>query len=258
MEPRTVSEIRRLFAAATGDELEELIERYSADPRAGIDDAISRARARLERERAERARLERLCALERQLARAGARVLAGVDEVGRGALAGPVTAAAVILPDGFMPARLTDSKRLDPATRERLDAEIRANAIACAVAHVSAAEVDALGIAQATAEAMRQAVSALGCPIDHVLVDGHHVELGHPTTAVVKGDASVRSIAAASIVAKVARDALMVELATAYDGYGLATNKGYGSPDHLEAIRTRGPSEIHRRSFAPCSQTSLF
>jgi ribonuclease HII len=157
-----------------------------------------------------------------------------------------------------MPARLTDSKRLDASTRERLDAEIRSHAVAWAVAHVSAAEIDALGIAQATAEAMRRAVSALGCPIDHVLVDGRHVELGHPTTAVVKGDASVRSIAAASIVAKVARDALMVELATGYEGYGLAVNKGYGSPDHLAAIRMRGPSEIHRRSFAPCSQTSLF
>jgi len=105
---------------------------------------------------------------------------------------------------------------------------------------------------------MRQAIAALACPIDHVLVDGNPTDLGRPATAIVRGDATVRAIAAASIVAKVARDMLMRDLDLRYPGYQLAANKGYGSADHLASIARRGPSPVHRRSFAPCSQTPLF
>jgi ribonuclease HII len=255
---RSIADIRRALADATAEDLPALLRYYAADPRNGVADACAVASRRLERDRREDERLDELCRLEADLAAEGIGSVAGVDEVGRGALAGPVTAAAVILPAGFRPRGITDSKRLAPDARLRFDALIRHEAIAWSVAHVPPSEIDARGIAAATAEAMRQAIAGLGCIVDHVLVDGLPVDLGCPTTAIVKGDARVRSIAAASIVAKVARDALMAELAVRVIGYGLAENKGYGSPDHLAALVARGPSDVHRRSFAPCSQTRMF
>ncbi len=185
-------------------------------------------------------------------------VVAGVDEVGRGALAGPVTAGACVFDPDIMLPGLDDSKRLTPHARESLHVLIAETARAWAVGHADPAEIDSLGIASATVLAMRRALSALGVSVEHVLVDGRPVELGFPSTAIIRGDSSVRAIAAASIVAKVTRDALMVELDAEYPGYGLAGNKGYGSPDHLDALVRLGPSPIHRMSFGPCGQPSLF
>ncbi len=185
-------------------------------------------------------------------------LVAGVDEVGRGALAGPVTAAAVLLDAGADIPGLADSKTLTPRQRARVDSVIRASAAAVAVAHVPPGVIDALGIAEATRRAMLEAVAALAVRPHAVVVDGLPVDLGVESHAVVRGDSLVAAVAAASIVAKVARDGLMAELDHEFPGYGFATHKGYGTPDHLAAIERLGPCEIHRRSFAPCSQRRLF
>jgi ribonuclease HII len=183
----------------------------------------------------------------------GHRAVAGVDEVGRGPLAGPVTAAAVILDPAHIPAGLNDSKRLTAAARRRLAAEIHTSA-RVAIAHVGVADIDRLNILRASHLAMAQAVAALGA--DHALIDGNLVprDLCCAATAITGGDARCLSIAAASIVAKVARDALMVDLAQQHPGYGWERNAGYGTPAHLAALRTLGVTPWHRRSFAPVHQ----
>jgi ribonuclease HII len=176
-----------------------------------------------------------------------------VDEVGRGPLAGPVVAAAVILPAGARLPGIDDSKRLTPARRTELAGAIRKVAVALAVAAVEAPEIDRLDIRQATLLAMRGAVEALGRVPSLVLVDGHEVipALTVPQRAIIGGDHRSLAIAAASIVAKVWRDALMNELDAAHPGYGLALHKGYGTAEHLDALARLGPSPVHRRSFAP-------
>jgi ribonuclease HII len=179
-------------------------------------------------------------------------LVAGVDEVGRGPLAGPVVAAAVML-DDLQPIRgLRDSKTLGPATRERLDAEIRAKALCVSVAEASVEEIDRLNILQATLLAMQRAVEGLRLIPTRVLVDGNRLPLLRmPAEAIVKGDAKVAAIAAASIVAKVHRDELLVRLHERHPLYGFADHKGYPTPDHLSALRMHGACEAHRRSFAP-------
>ena len=181
---------------------------------------------------------------------AGFSMIAGVDEVGRGPLCGPVTAAAVILDWDALPEGLDDSKRLSAARRAELDLRIRATA-RFAIAHASVAEIDALNILQASHLAMRRALQALAP--DFALIDGNLLprDLPCPAQAVVKGDARSLSIAAASILAKVARDKIMVELAAEHPGYGWERNAGYASAAHLSALARLGPTPHHRRSFAP-------
>lgn len=182
---------------------------------------------------------------------AGALRVAGVDEVGRGPLAGPVTAAAVRLDPGRIPAGLADSKALTAAARDRLCREILACA-EVAVAHATVEEIDALNILRASHLAMTRAVAALG-GIDHALIDGNLIPggLGCGATAIVKGDACCLSIAAASIVAKVTRDAIMVDLAQQHPGYGWEVNAGYPTRAHLQALLDLGATPWHRRSFRP-------
>ena len=183
--------------------------------------------------------------------RGGARRVAGVDEVGRGPLAGPVTAAAVILDPARIPPGLQDSKKLTARRRVALAAEIYAMA-EVSIAHCSVAEIDRLNILRAAHLAMCRAVSGLDA-VDHALIDGNSLPDGLPCAAqaVVRGDARCLSIAAASIVAKVCRDALMVDLAQQHPGYGWDSNAGYGSRAHLQALRDIGVSPYHRRSFKP-------
>lgn len=178
--------------------------------------------------------------------------IAGVDEVGRGPLCGPVTAAAVVLDPLHIPEGLNDSKKLSPARRAGLAARIMASADWC-VAHASVEEIDRLNILQASHLAMCRALSGLCLPPDHVLVDGNRVprDLSLSAEAVVKGDARSVSIAAASILAKQARDALMVDLAQQYPGYGWERNAGYPTKDHLRALLDLGVTPVHRRSFKP-------
>jgi ribonuclease HII len=191
--------------------------------------------------------------LEALLWRLGIRHVAGVDEVGMGPLAGPVVAAAVVLPPGAVIDGLADSKVLPAPARERLDAEIRRCAVAIGLGVVEPAEIDRLNIYRAGLRAMARAVAALAPVVPgFVLVDGREIpELALPQSAYPKGDSFVASIAAASIVAKVHRDALMRALDAVYPAYGFARHMGYATRAHLAAIRAHGPSPVHRRSFAP-------
>jgi ribonuclease HII len=253
-----VAEARALLASSPVSSLPRLIARFRDDTRPGVMAAVRVARRRIRSYRAEVRRLAALGILQREIHDTGCAAVAGLDEVGRGALAGPVTAAAVVIAWAALPEGVDDSKRLTPERRAVLDAEVRAVAQAVAVAHVWPVDIDRLGIGHAVHLAMREAVGALP-GTDHALVDGRDVpDLGVPVTAVVRGDSSVGCIAAASIVAKVARDALMVTLDEEHPGYGLAANKGYGTSEHLAALASLGPSPVHRRSFAPCTQPSLF
>jgi ribonuclease HII len=179
-------------------------------------------------------------------------LFAGVDEVGRGPLAGPVVAAAVILDDLQRIKGLRDSKALGPVTRTRLAAEIRAKALCVCVAQASVEEIDRLNILQATLLAMQRAIAGLRLVPAYVLVDGKSLPLlKMPVEGVVKGDAKVAAIAAASIVAKVFRDELLTELHGLHPAYGFAGHKGYPTPEHLAALREHGACTEHRRSFAP-------
>jgi len=191
--------------------------------------------------------------VENAIWREGFTRVAGVDEVGRGPLAGPVVAGAVVLPysRARWVGRLRDSKLLDAPTREELAAEVRAH---CdwGIGVVSPQVIDQLGMTRATRLAMRRAVLALPAPPDALIVDGREVvECEAPQRAVIDGDALCPSVAAASIVAKVARDAMMDRLDARFAGYGFASNKGYATPDHRRALREIGPSNVHRMLFAP-------
>ncbi len=253
-----MTRIQALLSKASADELPTLLADHCSDPRSSVTAALLRAARRLDRERAERARLESLAACEWALADRGVMVIAGVDEVGRGALAGPVSAGACVLSRDAMLSGLDDSKRLTPIARERLHDQIRRTAVSVSVGHAQPAEIDALGITRAIVLAMRRALDGLGMAVEHVLVDGRQVELGVPSTAIVRGDATVRAIAAAAVYAKVERDRIMTALAEEHPAYGFAHNKGYGSSAHLEALAALGPAPVHRASFSPCSQHPLF
>ena len=184
--------------------------------------------------------------------------IAGVDEVGRGCLFGPVVAAAVIL-DADRPIRgLNDSKQLDPAKRERLSGLIHERAVAVSIAAVDSAGIDRLNIYQAARRAMRQAVLGLDPSADALLVDAMRLDLDLPQRSIIRGDATSRSIASASIVAKVARDRWVSEWDEVYPDYGLASNKGYGSPVHLRALERWGPTPLHRLSFEPVAACARF
>lgn len=177
----------------------------------------------------------------------------GVDEAGRGPLAGPVVAAAVILAPGKRLSGLTDSKLLTPQQRERLFALIQTHALAWAIGRAEVAEIDHLNIFHATLLAMQRAIAALPITPQHVLVDGTHCPPGlpYPCDAIIGGDRKIAAIAAASILAKVTRDREMVTWDQQFPGYGLAQHKGYSTPQHLEALQRLGATPIHRRSFQP-------
>lgn len=197
--------------------------------------------------------------LERAARRQGAQRIAGLDEVGRGPLFGPVVAAAVILPRGCRLEGLNDSKKLSEKKRDQLDVEIRACALAFAIAAVDVETIDRINIRRASLEAMRRAVEQLTHSPDYLLIDGRDTILWDcPQRPVIKGDATSYSIAAASVLAKVYRDRLLVELDAEYPGYGLASHKGYGTPEHMEALARLGPTPLHRKSYRPVAQRMLF
>ena len=195
--------------------------------------------------------------LEERARASGAVRVAGVDEVGRGPLAGPVTAAAVILDSRCIPGGLDDSKKLSPKVRADLFAALSDSA-EIHVAHASVEEIDRLNILRATHLAMARALAGLRSPPCHALIDGNSLprDLGVDAQTVVKGDARSLSIAAASIVAKHVRDVMMRELSETFPGYGWETNAGYGSRRHIEALRELGPTALHRHSFAPVAEAA--
>jgi ribonuclease HII len=196
---------------------------------------------------------------ENALRRTGLQLIAGIDEAGRGPLAGPVVAAAVILPMGFRHAEIDDSKKLTAELREEIYAALTARGDVCwAVAIVEHEEVDRINILRAAHEAMRRAVRALATLPEHALIDGLPVRpFPVPHTAIVKGDGQSKSIAAASILAKVTRDRIMVGLDAEYPSYGFAQHKGYATELHLERLKVHGPCPIHRRTFLPVAQQLL-
>ena len=206
--------------------------------------------------RADNAVGNQLLKYEKQAALRGFCRVAGVDEAGRGPLAGPVVAAAVILPQGVKLPPVRDSKQLSAAGRDALaEAVMNLPGVCWAVAVVSAADVDAINILQATHQAMRAAVAQLVPPAEFALIDGLPVrDFPVPNLAIVKGDALSASIAAASILAKTHRDRLMAGLEAQFPGYGFGRHKGYGTAEHLDALRRLGPCPEHRRSFAPVAQ----
>lgn len=196
--------------------------------------------------------------LERAARKLGFLRIAGLDEVGRGPMFGPVVAAAVILPNGFRLPGLNDSKLLSEKKRMAFDAEIRANAVAWSIAAVDVETIDRINIRHASMLAMRQAVERLALGPDYLLIDGiDTIDWPCPQQSVVQGDSTSLSIAAASVLAKVYRDRLLVELDTVFPGYGLARHKGYCSQEHLEALARLGPTPMHRKNWAPVAQTVL-
>ena len=250
---RSLAELRREASAARDAvALRRLRTELAPDERRGAQQLLAGTERRLERLRRERRRVSRLFSHRRSLFARGLRLVAGVDEVGVGPLAGPVVAAAVILPERVDLPGLDDSKKLSPTARETLDVAIRDQASAVAVGAAEVWEIDRINILQATLLAMQRAVAGLAAAPEHVLVDARTIPgVEAPQTAVVGGDAKDGSIAAASIVAKVHRDRLMQRLDEAHPGYGLARHMGYGTAEHLGALRRLGPSPVHRRSFQP-------
>jgi ribonuclease HII len=196
---------------------------------------------------------------ENLLRRTGVELIAGIDEAGRGPLAGPVVAAAVILPLGFRLAEIDDSKKLSTELREELFAALTARSDICwAVGVVEHDEIDRININRASHQAMRRAVEALATTPHHALIDGRPVRpFPVPHTAIVKGDGQSKSIAAASILAKVTRDRMMIEVDSLYPSYGFAQHKGYATPLHLARLQAHGPCPIHRKTFLPVAEQLL-
>ncbi|HEX9004537.1 MAG TPA: ribonuclease HII [Blastocatellia bacterium] len=244
-----------------------LLEALEADSRRGARELAVALRRRQQANRTEGQRLRHLLKFETELWEQGFTLIAGVDEAGVGPLAGPVVAGAAILPQGYKLRELDDSKKLDEAKRDQLAERIKTDAVAWAVGIAEVAEIDRLNIYHASLLAMRRAVEGLNFRPDFVLVDARTIpNCAAPQRGIIRGDSLSASIAAASVIAKTTRDAIMVELDRRFPGYGLDGHKGYPTPEHVAALRKLGASPIHRRSFRPVrevlglepSQNALF
>lgn len=251
----SVTEIRRAVEAVPPDDT--LIGKLLRDPRAGVQAIARSLENRRVRSARAAARYETLLAFERGIRENGARCIAGVDEAGRGPLAGPVTVGCVVLPEDIRLPGLDDSKKMTPKTREEMYGRIVAEARAWSVAAVDHIEIDEIGILGAVMKGMRLAVEGIGIRPDVALIDGNSLPgLSCRERAIVDGDSLCVSIAAASVVAKVTRDRIMVEMHERYPGYGFAGHKGYGCEAHVEAIRRLGPCSIHRFSYRTITEVS--
>ncbi len=244
----TIKDIREKFQNTDVEDLQVLIEAYSADERSGVVTLIRNAQKKIDALEKEKERMYNMFSFEREYG--DNEFICGIDEVGRGPLAGPVMTAAVILPKNCDLLYLNDSKKLSAEKREILAEKIKENAVAWAIGRVEPERIDEINILQATYEAMRQAIQKLSVKPDILLNDAVIIpEVDIPQVKIIKGDAKSASIAAASIIAKVARDHVMVEYDKEYPGYDFAGNKGYGSASHVAALKEIGPCPIHRRSF---------
>ncbi|MBO5335729.1 MAG: ribonuclease HII [Lachnospiraceae bacterium] len=245
---KSAKEIKELFQAACVDELPDFIKEYEGDERSGVQKLVEAARKKLAALEKEKQRTENLKEYERKYADYS--FICGIDEVGRGPLAGPVVAGAVILPKDCDILYINDSKQLSEKKREELYDIIMEKAVACAVGYATPERIDEINILQATYEAMREAISKLSPAPDILLNDAVTIPaVNIPQIPIIKGDAKSISIGAASIIAKVTRDRLMVEYDKVFPEYDFAGNKGYGSATHIEALKKYGPTPIHRRSF---------
>ena len=245
---QSISAIREMFAAASETELPALYLEYEEDSRAGVQNLIQKYQKQEEALKKERERTEQMKIYEHKYEDLG--WICGIDEVGRGPLAGPVVAGAVILPRDSKILYLNDSKPLTAKKRDELYDVIMREAVAVGIGYASPARIDEINILQATYEAMREAISKLSVKPDVLLNDAVKIpQVDIRQVPIIKGDAKSVSIAAASIVAKVTRDRLMEEYDKVLPGYGFASNKGYGSAEHIAALKEIGPSPIHRQSF---------
>ena len=243
-----ISTIKEELQAASVKELPLFIIKYETDERSGVISLVNKARKRIEDYEKELQRTEKMKEYEKKYGEYT--YICGIDEVGRGPLAGPVVAGAVILPKDCDILYLNDSKQLSEKKREELNAIILEKAVATGIGVVSPERIDEINILQATYEAMRQAIGKLSKKPELLLNDAVTIpKVEIPQVPIIKGDAKSVSIAAASIIAKVYRDRLMVQYDEIFPGYGFAENKGYGSAEHMREIRELGPTPIHRRSF---------
>lgn len=245
---KKIGRIKEELQAAEDTSLPFFIEEYEPDTRAGVQKLVEQAKKRLQKLEAEKKRIYALQEYERKYPDAA--LICGIDEVGRGPLAGPVVAGAVILPKNCEILYINDSKKLSAAKREELYDVLMEQAVAVGLGQASPQRIDEINILQATYEAMREAIKNLGVTPDILLNDAVTIpQVDIPQVPIIKGDAKSISIGAASIVAKVTRDRMMVDYDREYPGYAFAENKGYGSAAHIEALKKLGATPIHRQSF---------
>ena len=246
----TIKEVKERLAMI--DELDHpLFEELILDGRAGVKAAISKRKRELQKQVDEDLRLEKMLAYEKELYTQGIQLIAGVDEVGRGPLAGPVVAAAVILPKACKIPGLNDSKKIPKSKHKEIYEAVLQNAVAIGIGIKDNQVIDQVNIYEATKLAMMEAIGQLEPQPQHLLIDAMRLDLPIPQTSIIKGDANSLSIAAASIVAKVTRDQMMEEFDREYPGYDFAQNAGYGTAKHLAGLEQLGVTPIHRRSFEP-------
>ena len=246
----TIKEVKERLAMI--DELDHpLFEELILDGRAGVQAAISKRKRELQKQVDEDLRLEKMLAYEKELYTQGIHLIAGVDEVGRGPLAGPVVAAAVILPKACKIPGLNDSKKIPKSKHKEIYEDVLQNAIAIGIGVKDNQVIDQVNIYEATKLAMMEAIGQLEPQPQHLLIDAMKLDLPIPQTSIIKGDANSLSIAAASIVAKVTRDQMMEKFDREYPGYDFAKNAGYGTAKHLAGLDKLGVTPIHRRSFEP-------
>lgn len=245
---KSIQAIKEEFQLAKEEEVADIIIKYQEDPRAGVKNLIDKYHKKQEALESERHRVYEMTSFERTYGEYS--YICGIDEVGRGPLAGPVMAAAVILPKNCDILYINDSKQLSEKMREKLFDEIMEKALSVGVGSVPPAKIDEINILQATYEAMRQAIGNLSVTPDILLNDAVTIpKVPIKQVPIIKGDAKSVSIAAASIIAKVTRDRIMTAYDKLFPAYGFASNKGYGSAEHIEALKLYGPTPLHRASF---------
>lgn len=245
---KSIHAIKEEFLLAKEEEIADIIIKYQEDTRAGVKSLLEKYQKKQKALEAEKQRIYEMTSYERSYGEYS--YICGIDEVGRGPLAGPVMAAAVILPKNCDILYINDSKQLSEKMREKLFDEIMEKAISVGVGSVPPAKIDEINILQATYEAMRQAIGNLNITPDILLNDAVTIpKVNIKQVPIIKGDAKSASIAAASIIAKVTRDRIMTAYDKIFPAYGFASNKGYGSAEHIEALKKYGPTLLHRRSF---------
>ncbi|MEN1934337.1 ribonuclease HII [Paenibacillus sp. 102] len=250
MQKITIQEAEGLLQGITNEE-DERFQMLKEDERKGVQKLILKWYKQKELAQKEKTKFLEMSKYEKALREKGFTYIAGIDEVGRGPLAGPVVTAAVVLPEDFYIPGLNDSKKLSEAKRERFYDVINEEAIAIGVGIVSPQVIDEINIYQATKQAMLDAIANLSCTPEHLLIDAMKLPTPIPQTSIIKGDAKSISISAASIIAKVTRDCMMKELGKEHPEYGFEQHMGYGTKQHLQAIETYGVLEEHRKTFAP-------
>ena len=246
----TIKEIQQRLELVT-DLADSFLAEAASDSRSGVQKAIEKRKRAIQAELDEELRLEQMLRYEKELYQAGYLAIAGIDEVGRGPLAGPVVAAAVILPPGCKIKGLNDSKKIPKKKHQEIYKEVMDKALAVGIGLMDSEIIDQVNIYEATKLAMKEALSKLSLKPDYLLIDAMKLDIDIPQESIIKGDANSLSIAAASVVAKVTRDKLMADYDKEYPGYDFAKNAGYGTKSHLQGLERNGVTPIHRKTFEP-------